>query len=76
MSKIPSDLAMLVLAALCVVAITILAALGADIPEVLSTVALVAAGAGGGAALPRLRATQGPPVESAAAPASVGVITS
>lgn len=70
MSKIPADLSAFVLAALCVVAITILAALGIEVPEVLPIIALVSAGVGGGAGLPR-RSPQAP----AAAPApGVGVI--
>lgn len=39
--------------ALCVVSITLLAALGAPVPDVLVTVALVSAGAGAGSAIPR-----------------------
>lgn len=70
MSKIPADLAAFILAALCVVAITLLAALGIDVPDVLPTIALVSAGAGGGASLPRARAAAAVPP----APAGVGVI--
>jgi hypothetical protein len=40
------------LVALCVIAIAVLAALGVNVPEILSTVALVALGGGAGVALP------------------------
>jgi hypothetical protein len=54
MRTFPADLTAFILAALCVVAIAILAGLGVPIPEVLATVALVSAGGGAGAALPRV----------------------
>lgn len=53
LSTLRADVLAYALAALAVVAITLLAALGQDVPEVLVTVALVAAGAGAGGAVPR-----------------------
>jgi hypothetical protein len=50
------DVAAFALAALVVIALTILAALHATIPDVLTTIALVASGAGAGATVPRAAA--------------------
>ena len=50
-------LASFILAALCVVAITVLAALSVPIPDVLPTVALVSVGGGAGLAAPAKRTT-------------------
>ena len=50
------DVAAFALVALVVIAITILSALGATIPDVLTTVALVAVGGGAGATVPRTAA--------------------
>lgn len=69
MSKLPADVAAFVLAALCVLAIATLAALGVAVPDVLPTIALVSAGAGGGAAIPRTR-----PSEPAPAAPAVGIL--
>lgn len=68
------DLAAFILTALCVVAITILAALAVPIPDALVTIAFVTVGIGGGVALPRPvtpPAIEAPPVT----PAGAGVIT-
>lgn len=48
-----ADLAAFILTALCVVAITLLAALGLTVPDALVTIAFVSVGIGGGVALPR-----------------------
>lgn len=53
LTRIRGDVAAFALVALCVVAVTVLAALGQSIPDVLITIALVAVGAGGGASVPR-----------------------
>lgn len=73
MTRIPGDVAAFVLAALCVVAIAILAGLSLAVPEVLITIALVSVGAGGGAAVPRTR-PEIPQTPVQPASASVGVI--
>jgi hypothetical protein len=52
MRKIPANIAILIVLGLALVCITILAALHSPIPEVLTTVALVAAGGGAGLSLP------------------------
>ncbi len=70
MNRFPADLAAFVLAALCVVAITVLVALGQAVPDVLVTIALVSAGAGSGAAIPRARTAP-----AAEAPPTVGLVT-
>jgi hypothetical protein len=82
MTKIPANIAIIVLLGLTLACITILAALGQPIPEVLSTVALVAAGGGAGLSLPAaLSAPQQqrdvlvPAVEPAPAPQTVGLIS-
>lgn len=72
MTKIPGDLAAFILAALAVVAIAVLAGLGVPVPEVLPTIALVSAGAGGGAVLPRTVRTE--PTATPVAGSGVGVI--
>jgi ribosomal protein L12E/L44/L45/RPP1/RPP2 len=53
MNPLRADLAAFALVALCVVAILVLAVVGQPIPEVLSTVALIAVGAATGASIPR-----------------------
>jgi len=50
---IRGELAAFALVALVVIAVTLLAALGYPIPDVLVTVALVAVGGGAGASVPR-----------------------
>lgn len=61
-TTLPADLSAAVLAALCVVGIIVLTALGQVVPDVLVTIALVSVGVSGGAALPRTaRATPTPP---------------
>lgn len=73
MTRVPGDVAAFILAALCVVAIAILAGLAVPVPEVLITIALVSVGAGGGAAIPRTRPEiPQAPVEPASA--GVGII--
>jgi hypothetical protein len=51
--KITDTRAAFILLGLCIVAIAVLAGMGIAIPEVLVTLALVLAGIGGGATLPR-----------------------
>ena len=60
MNPIRADLAAFALVALCVVAIVILSIVGQPIPEVLSTVALIAVGAATGASIPRGAAAPAP----------------
>ena len=50
-----ADLAAFAVAALTIVGIILLSALGQPVPEVLVTVALVSVGAGSGASVPRAR---------------------
>ena len=73
MTRVPGDVAAFTLAALCVVAIAILAGLAVPVPEVLITIALVSVGAGGGAAVPRTR-PETPPTSAQAPSAGVGII--
>ena len=73
MTRVPDVVYAFVLAALCVVAITILAGLSLTVPEVLITIALVSVGAGGGAAVPRTR-PETPPTSAQAPSAGVGII--
>lgn len=60
-TTLPADLSAAVLAALCVVGVILLTALGQPVPDVLVTIALVSVGVSGGAALPRTRTTPTPP---------------
>lgn len=55
------------LAALCVVAVVILAALHTDIPSFLEAIALAAVGAGGGLAVPARARAADPPAPAPAA---------
>lgn len=73
MTRVPGDVAAFILAALCVVAIAILAGLGVAVPEVLITIALVSVGAGGGIAIPRTH-PETPQTPPQPASAGVGVI--
>lgn len=61
MRKIPANIAILIVLGLALVCITVLAALHSPVPEVLTTVALVAAGGGAGLSLPSLQSTQSLP---------------
>lgn len=61
-AKVTDTRAVLMLLGLCIVAITVLAALSIPVPEVLVTLALVLAGVGGGAVLPRPTAGAATPV--------------
>lgn len=69
MKTLHADVAAFVLTGLCIVAVAILAAIEVDIPEVLVTVALVAIGASGGAALPRRVAAMPEPLHTVHTPA-------
>jgi hypothetical protein len=68
MTKIPANIAILIILGVALACITVLAALHVVVPDVLTTVALVAAGGGAGLSLPAAPVTAQNPVNPPAAP--------